>query len=148
MLAVRLGVLEFRVSAVAALPDGAFECHAAIRIDRVRRPADQRACEAAIGCERQRGAPPRHHLAGIAANELPLAGLTLEQREVLLLHFKPGAVVPGLDQTPANRQPMTGVVHLAFDSMVGLGSVILLISVWGAWRLWRKAGRGRGVAPR
>jgi len=73
-----------------------------------------------------------------------VGGLKIPDGLSLLLHFKPGAVVPGLDQAPADRQPMTTVVHLAFDSMVGLGSVILLISLWGAWRLWRNRGAADG----
>jgi cytochrome d ubiquinol oxidase subunit I len=75
-----------------------------------------------------------------------VGGLPIPDGLSLLLDFKPGAVVPGLDQTPADRQPMTAVVHLAFDSMVGLGSAILLIAAWGAWRWWR--GRRRADAPR
>jgi cytochrome d ubiquinol oxidase subunit I len=75
-----------------------------------------------------------------------VGGIPIPDGLSLLLDFKPGAVVPGLDQTPANQQPMTAVVHLAFDSMVGLGSAILLIAAWGAWRWWR--GRRRGAGPR
>ena len=78
-----------------------------------------------------------HHLVG---------GLPIPDGLSLLLNFKPGAVVPGLDQLPADQQPMTAVVHLAFDTMVGLGSVILLIAAWGGWRWWR--GRRRGDSPR
>ncbi|MGH6656908.1 MAG: cytochrome ubiquinol oxidase subunit I [Actinocrinis sp.] len=81
--------------------------------------------------------PQTHHLTG---------GLSIPDGLSLLLRFQPGATVQGLDRTPANQQPMTAEVHLAFDSMVGLGSLILLIAAWGAWRWWR--GRRRGVAPR
>ncbi len=75
-----------------------------------------------------------------------VGGVTIPDGLSLLLNFKPGAVVPGLDQTPADRQPMTAVVHPAFDTMVGLGSLILLIASWGAWRWWRA--RRRGITPR
>lgn len=75
-----------------------------------------------------------------------VGGIPIPDGLSLLLDFKPGAVVPGLDQTPANQQPMTAVVHLAFDTMVGLGTAILLIAVWGAWRWWRS--RRRGIVPR
>jgi cytochrome d ubiquinol oxidase subunit I len=73
-----------------------------------------------------------------------VGGIKIPDGLSLLLHFKPGAVVPGLDQTPANQQPMTTEVHLAFDSMVGLGTAILLIALWGAWRLWRNRGARDG----
>lgn len=75
-----------------------------------------------------------------------VGGLEIPDGLSLLLHFSPGATVPGLDQTPADQQPMTAVVHLAFDTMVGLGSLILLVAAWGAWRWWRA--RRRGTVPR
>ena len=64
-------------------------------------------------------------------------GIPVPDALSLLLGFRTDAVIPGLDRTPANRQPMTPVVHLAFDSMVGLGSALLLMALWGALRLWR-----------
>jgi cytochrome bd ubiquinol oxidase subunit I len=75
-----------------------------------------------------------------------VGGIKIPDGLSLLLHLQPGAVVQGLDQTPADQQPMTAVVHLAFDTMVGLGTLILLIAAWGAWRWWRA--RRRGVVPR
>jgi cytochrome bd ubiquinol oxidase subunit I len=75
-----------------------------------------------------------------------VGGVKIPDGLSLLLRFQPGAVVQGLDKTPADRQPMTAVVHLAFDTMVGLGSLILLASAWGAWRWWRS--RRRGLVPR
>ena len=75
-----------------------------------------------------------------------VGGVKIPDGLSLLLRFQPGAVVQGLDKTPADRQPMTAVVHLAFDTMVGLGSLILLASAWGAWRWWRA--RRRGLVPR
>jgi cytochrome bd ubiquinol oxidase subunit I len=75
-----------------------------------------------------------------------VGGVPIPDGLSLLLHFKPGAVVSGLDQLPADQQPMTAVVHLAFDTMVGLGTAILLIAAWGGWRWWR--GRRRGDSPR
>jgi cytochrome d ubiquinol oxidase subunit I len=78
-----------------------------------------------------------HHLVG---------GVPIPDGLSLLLRFDPGAVVPGLDRVPADRQPMTAAVHLAFDTMVGLGTAILAIAAWGFWRWWR--GGRRRSAPR
>ena len=75
-----------------------------------------------------------------------VGGIKIPDGLSLLLHFQPGAVVTGLDKTPANQQPMTAVVHLAFDTMVGLGSLIILIAAWGALRWWRS--RRRRITPR
>lgn len=72
-----------------------------------------------------------------SATHQVIGGIPIPDGLSLLLHLNPSAVVPGLDQLPADQQPMTAVVHLAFDSMVGLGTGILLIALWGALRWWR-----------
>jgi cytochrome bd ubiquinol oxidase subunit I len=79
-----------------------------------------------------------------------IGGIPIPDGLSLLLHFNPDATVPGLDQLPADQQPMTTEVHLAFDSMVGLGTLILLVSLWGAlrWWRWRRVMRKRGEADR
>jgi cytochrome bd ubiquinol oxidase subunit I len=51
-------------------------------------------------------------------------------------------VIKGLDSFPAGKRPTTrqaNVVHLAWDVMVGLGTLLLLLSVWyGASWLFRR----------
>jgi cytochrome d ubiquinol oxidase subunit I len=49
--------------------------------------------------------------------------------------------VPGLSQFPPEDRPPANVVHLAFQTMVGAGTVMAAIAVWFALR-WRKARRG------
>jgi cytochrome bd ubiquinol oxidase subunit I len=47
-------------------------------------------------------------------------------------------VVPGLDSVPADERPTDGevnVVHLAWDVMVGLGSLLFLFTLW-YWASW------------
>ena len=56
----------------------------------------------------------------------------------LLVHHDPDGVVPGLEEFPADERPPVNVVHLAFDAMVGLGTALLLLSVWFAWVWWRR----------
>jgi cytochrome d ubiquinol oxidase subunit I len=47
-------------------------------------------------------------------------------------------VVQGLEEFPADERPPVNVVHLAFDTMVGLGFALLLLSLvfGGTW--WRR----------
>jgi cytochrome d ubiquinol oxidase subunit I len=51
-------------------------------------------------------------------------------------------VVQGLDTVPADQRPtirQTNTVHLAWDVMVGLGTLLLLLSVWyGASWIFRR----------
>jgi cytochrome d ubiquinol oxidase subunit I len=54
----------------------------------------------------------------------------------LLVGYRPGTVVQGLDAAaPADRPPVTPV-HLAFDLMVGIGTGLVLLGLWLllAWR--------------
>jgi cytochrome d ubiquinol oxidase subunit I len=49
-----------------------------------------------------------------------------------------GTVVQGLDSFPADERPTTGevnTVHLAWDVMVGLGTLLFLLSAW-YWLAW------------
>jgi cytochrome d ubiquinol oxidase subunit I len=63
----------------------------------------------------------------------------------LLAHWDPNAVIAGLDDiAPAAHPPVT-VVHLAFDTMVGMGFALLALGVWAAlaWRRKRELPRSR-----
>ncbi|MCZ8203960.1 cytochrome ubiquinol oxidase subunit I [Gemmatimonas sp.] len=62
-----------------------------------------------------------------------------------LLHGDPAAVVPGIDSAPADERPPLAIVHLAFQIMVGCGTLMALLALWGAWRWWQRRGGG-GVA--
>jgi cytochrome bd ubiquinol oxidase subunit I len=56
----------------------------------------------------------------------------------LLVHHDPNAVVPGLQEIPPDEQPPVNVVHLAYDTMVGLGSALLLLAGWFGLVWWRR----------
>jgi cytochrome bd ubiquinol oxidase subunit I len=47
--------------------------------------------------------------------------------------------VPGLEQVPAENRPSNvNIVHWAFDVMVGVGTVLLLLAFWFFFAYWRK----------
>jgi cytochrome d ubiquinol oxidase subunit I len=65
-------------------------------------------------------------------------GLAIPSFDSLLAGFSPSTVVRGLASFNANARPNVveaDIVHLAFDVMVGLGSVALLLTLWyvAAW---------------
>jgi cytochrome bd ubiquinol oxidase subunit I len=62
-----------------------------------------------------------------------------------LLHGDPNAVVQGVDAVPPDERPPLAIVHLAFQIMIGCGTVMAALSLWGAGRWWRRK-RGRGSA--
>ncbi|MCT9930840.1 cytochrome ubiquinol oxidase subunit I [Planotetraspora sp. A-T 1434] len=56
----------------------------------------------------------------------------------LLVGYRPSAVVQGLDRTPPADRPPVTPVHWAFETMVGIGFLLLLLSAWLAWSWWRR----------
>ena len=78
------------------------------------------------------------HVGGIAqGNELRYA-LEIPDGLSLLVGYRPGTVVQGLDTVaPADRPPVTPV-HLAFDLMVGIGSGFVLLGLWLLVSWWRR----------
>lgn len=49
----------------------------------------------------------------------------------------PDGEVVGLDAVPRELWPPIAIVHLAFDVMVGCGTVMLAFAAWAAWIWWR-----------
>lgn len=56
----------------------------------------------------------------------------------LLAYHDPGATVKGLKDFPRDQWPNILIVHSAFQLMVGLGSLMAGISLWGALLWWRR----------
>jgi cytochrome d ubiquinol oxidase subunit I len=56
----------------------------------------------------------------------------------LLVDHDPHGVVQGLEEFPANERPPVNVVHLAYNTMVGLGSALLLLALVFGWVWWRR----------
>ncbi len=59
----------------------------------------------------------------------------------ILAFENPNATVRGLDAFPAADEPNPLVVHLCFDTMVGTGSLLLLLGGW--WAFATRLGRSR-----
>lgn len=62
-----------------------------------------------------------------------------------MLHGDPNAIVQGVDAVPPDERPPLAIVHLAFQIMIGCGSIMAALSMWGGWRWWRRK-RGSGSA--
>lgn len=75
-----------------------------------------------------------------------IAGIPVPDGLSLLLGFKTGTVVQGLETTTAPNTPPVAVIHLAFDSMVGAGSLVFLIAGLAGLTWWRR--RRKGLLPR
>jgi cytochrome d ubiquinol oxidase subunit I len=56
----------------------------------------------------------------------------------LLAFHNPNASVKGLDEFPEADWPNVTLVHICFQIMVGLGSVLSMITLVAAWLTWKK----------
>jgi cytochrome d ubiquinol oxidase subunit I len=55
----------------------------------------------------------------------------------LLVTHDPNGVVTGLESVAPDLRPPVNVVHLAYNTMVGIGSALVLLALWLAWSWWR-----------
>ncbi|MET7299660.1 cytochrome ubiquinol oxidase subunit I [Embleya sp. NPDC005575] len=68
-------------------------------------------------------------------------GLKIPQLDSILAGFKPSTQVTGLTSVPAADRPtvvQATIVHWAFDIMVTVGSLLILLALWYAWSWWRR----------
>jgi cytochrome bd ubiquinol oxidase subunit I len=70
---------------------------------------------------------------------VPGTGLALPDVDSLLVGFSPHTEVTGWDTVPAAlRPPLPTLIHLSFDVMVGIGTLMLLWGLWLALWWWRR----------
>jgi cytochrome d ubiquinol oxidase subunit I len=74
-----------------------------------------------------RGAP--EHLLGWYADGRVKYGLRIPRLLSFLAHHDPNARVQGLDAVPPDRRPPVNVVRVAFQLMVGIGTLLALLGV-------------------
>ncbi len=136
-----LGIaMAFVVPAALAQP---ISGDASARAVAVRQPAKLAALEGQFRTER--GAPLR-----VGGWPDPAAGTTRYALEIpdglsLLAFHDPHAQVRGLDSFPPADRPEPRVVHVAFQVMVGCGSLLALVALWWC-ALWIHR-RRRPAAP-
>ncbi len=88
----------------------------------------------------ERGAPLR--IGGIPDEE---AGETRYAIEIpyalsLLAFHDADAEVKGLEAFPRDQWPNVLIVHIAFQIMVGMAGLMMVVTLWAAWRWWRRRG--------
>jgi len=71
---------------------------------------------------------------------VPGTGIGIPDVDSLLVGFSPHTQVTGWDSVaPGFRPPMPTLIHLSFDVMVGIGTLMLLWGLWLAlWWWWRR----------
>ncbi|GIH15242.1 cytochrome ubiquinol oxidase subunit I [Rugosimonospora africana] len=73
-------------------------------------------------------------LGGIWWNGHVYFGVGVPKLDSILVDFDPDAKVIGWDTVPASeRPPLANLIHLSFDLMVGVGTILMALVAWQAW---------------
>jgi cytochrome bd ubiquinol oxidase subunit I len=100
---------------------------------------DQPAKFAGIECVYESGTDQAEHIGGICHDGHVSADISIPGLDSLLVGFSTNTYVKGLDQIPDNQEPPAlTMLHTAFDTMVGVGTLLFLLAVWFAFVWWRK----------
>jgi cytochrome d ubiquinol oxidase subunit I len=85
-----------------------------------------------------KGAPI--HILGVYTDDEVRYGVRIPRLLSLLAFHDPNAVVKGLNTVPPRDRPPVNVVRFAFQTMVGIGTLLALLGVWfAAVRVRRRA---------
>ncbi|MDX6615022.1 MAG: cytochrome bd ubiquinol oxidase subunit [Solirubrobacterales bacterium] len=100
---------------------------------------DQPAKFAAMECVYKGGPDQTEYLGGVCTGDKVKYAIGIPGLDSFLVGFSTHTDVTGLNQIPANDQPpKKTMLHLSFDTMVGLGSALMGLALWLAFLLWRR----------
>jgi cytochrome d ubiquinol oxidase subunit I len=130
----RLGFLIAFTVAVIATPLQIIVGDVAARAVRDEQPAKFAAMELIT----QTGSHQPETIGGILVDGRVVDGLQIPDLASLLAGFSPDTVITGLDALASDRQPPPNVVHLAWNAMVGIGTLLLIPAGWFVLAWWRR----------
>jgi cytochrome bd ubiquinol oxidase subunit I len=100
---------------------------------------DQPAKFAAFECVYESGDNQTEHIGGICTDGEVKGSIGIPGLDSLLVGFSTDTYVKGLDQIPDDEEPSAlTMLHLAFDTMVGIGTALFLLALWFAISWWRR----------
>jgi len=94
---------------------------------------------AAMECVQQTHTHVTEYLGGRCTSDGVKGGIGIPGLDSWLVGFSTDTKVIGLDTVPPDdRPPANTMLHWAFDAMVGICSVLILLGLWLAFSWWRK----------
>ncbi|HET7121456.1 MAG TPA: cytochrome ubiquinol oxidase subunit I [Solirubrobacterales bacterium] len=131
----RLGLLIPLTIGLIATPIQLFVGDTAARAVADHQPAKF----AGMECIQESGGHQTEWLGGICTSDGVKGGIGIPDLDSFLVGFSADTEVTGLNAIPADeRPPANTLLHLAFDTMVGIGSALLLLAPWLAWSWWKR----------
>jgi cytochrome d ubiquinol oxidase subunit I len=131
---VRLGFLIPFVLAAAAAPLQVAVGDVAARAVLADQPAKFAAMELIVVS----GPRQPESLGGALVDGKVVGALQIPNLASILAGFSPDTVITGLDAIPVDDQPPTTIVHLSWNAMVGIGTALVFLGVWGLVLRWRR----------
>ena len=92
---------------------------------------DQPAKFAAMEYITTTGAHQPATIGGILVDGEVVGGIAIPELGSLLAGFSPETVIVGFDQIPVDQRPPATIVHLSWNAMVGIGTALVLLGLWG-----------------
>ena len=90
-------------------------------------------------CIEETGTHQTEYLGGICTSSGVKGAIAIPDLDSFLVGFSAGTEVTGLNDIPAGESPPADtLLHLSFDTMVGIGTGLLLLGVWLGWVWWKR----------
>jgi len=128
--ALRLAVTVAAVASVAQIVVGDWAGRAVTQYQPVKLAAFE-------GLGRTTSGAPIH-LGGWYMDGEVRYGIPLPRMLSTLAKHDPNATITGLDTVPPDQRPPVNVVRVAFQTMVGIGTLLVLLAAWFLLALWRR----------
>jgi cytochrome d ubiquinol oxidase subunit I len=94
---------------------------------------------AAMECNQKTQTHVTEYVYGICTDDGVKGGIGIPSFDSILVGFSPDTKVTGLDSVPADeRPPFNTLLHWCFDTMVGIGTLLILLGLWLGWAWWRR----------
>jgi cytochrome d ubiquinol oxidase subunit I len=101
--------------------------------------ADQPAKFAAMECIQETGTHQDELVGGVCTEDGSKWGISIPDLNSFLVGWSADTKVIGLDQIPDDEEPPAHtLLHLSFDTMVGIGSGLFLLAAWFALAWWKR----------
>lgn len=131
----RLGLLIPLTIACIATPIQLFVGDTAAREVAHHQPAKF----AAMECIQETGGHQTEYVGGICTADGVKVAIPIPDLDSFLVGFSADSKVTGLNSIPNDeRPPVNTLLHLAFDTMVGIGTGLLALGAWFLYGWWKK----------
>ena len=131
----RLGMLIPLTIALIATPVQLFVGDTAAREVADHQPAKF----AGMECIEETGTHQTEYVGGICTDDGVKGAIGIPDLDSYLVGFSADTEVTGINDIPAGeRPPANTLLHLSFDTMVGIGTGLLLLGAWLGWVWWKR----------